>query len=455
MALVSPQEHHLQHPLLELRKAWNESTKKEKESFDLGPWKEEFASFLDVICNSGPCTDLHNPRRRINCNCMEELDFADEEEEDAIFRYLSRYSRMKWGEQRLIVLEWKRYAKAFQNSFMGNKNRVYLLPGSSTYKICKSSLAKLIGKERYAWDSIQEGKGGDALMHGLSKREAGNRAQDSDMTERLHGYFKHLQELGAPRSTRLVSDLSQGLVSTELRDANVELIELPACNSKRALFRTFLAELGWQMTFDKKGRVTSQSPTGSDVNDSLAPISWTTFCRFWKKNYPNIVVQKPAQDLCDDCVVFANKHKYNKRKNEAVVEDEDEDNVVPSAKKTDFDELNREMEADEQLVLDAAKHVEMARAQRMLFNQKKNDSLLLAGAATELRTYTFVCDFAQNMYLPNFAAEQPGATYYFSPLNVYVFGIVDCSCQPSHLSAFMFTEGIRLLLFLHPSSARN
>jgi hypothetical protein len=45
------------------------------------------------------------------------------------------------------------------------------------------------------------------------------------------------------------------------------------------------------------------------------------------------------------------------------------------------------------------------------------------------------------MYLPNFAAEQPGAAYYYSPLNVYPFGIVDCSTEPSQLTAMMFYKG--------------
>jgi hypothetical protein len=45
--------------------------------------------------------------------------------------------------------------------------------------------------------------------------------------------------------------------------------------------------------------------------------------------------------------------------------------------------------------------------------------------------------------VPNFVAEQPGATYYYySPLNnVYPFGIVDWGCDPLQLTAFMFSEG--------------
>jgi hypothetical protein len=169
-ALVSPQKEHLQHPLLELCKAWNSCSKKEKAEFDSEPWKREFESFLDVLCNSGSCVDMNNPSRTINCHCMTELDFANEEEQEAIVNYLFRYARLSWSEQRVLVLEWKRYATAFRSSFLGNRHRVYLLPGSSTYKICKSALAKLIGKERHAWHSIQEGK----EEHGLAKKP-GNR----------------------------------------------------------------------------------------------------------------------------------------------------------------------------------------------------------------------------------------------------------------------------------------
>jgi hypothetical protein len=79
--------------------------------------------------------------------------------------------------------------------------------------------------------------------------------------------------------------------------------------------------------------------------------------------------------------------------------------------------------------------------QRLLFVKKKQEALINANRPEHLQTLTFVCDFAQNMYVPNFAAEQPGATYYYSPLNVYPFGIVDCGYDPSQLTSFMFSEG--------------
>jgi hypothetical protein len=55
--------------------------------------------------------------------------------------------------------------------------------------------------------------------------------------------------------------------------------------------------------------------------------------------------------------------------------------------------------------------------------------------------YACVCDFAQNMNIPNFNLEQPGSTYYYSPLNVFPFGIVNCSQEPLQLTAHVFYEG--------------
>eukprot|EP00957_Ditylum_brightwellii_P167116 12721847-Ditylum_brightwellii.AAC.1 len=47
----------------------------------------------------------------------------------------------------------------------------------------------------------------------------------------------------------------------------------------------------------------------------------------------------------------------------------------------------------------------------------------------------------QNIPVPNFAAEQQGNTYYFSPLNVYSTGIVDVLTEDMHLYYYTWLEG--------------
>ena len=56
------------------------------------------------------------------------------------------------------------------------------------------------------------------------------------------------------------------------------------------------------------------------------------------------------------------------------------------------------------------------------------------------RRFTFCGDYCQNMDLPHFGSEQPGETYYYSPLNISCFGLVDHSTEV--LSAYVYSEAI-------------
>ncbi len=84
-------------------------------------------------------------------------------------------------------------------------------------------------------------------------------------------------------------------------------------------------------------------------------------------------------------------------------------------------------EAREQLLLDAAKHVQMAREQIALYRAHVAEAVCDAtdGKSHSERRYSFVVDYGQNMQVPIFNKEQPGSTYYFSPLSVYNLGMVD------------------------------
>ena len=52
-----------------------------------------------------------------------------------------------------------------------------------------------------------------------------------------------------------------------------------------------------------------------------------------------------------------------------------------------------------------------------------------------------IVDFCQNVQLPSHIKDQPGETYFFVPLNIYVLGVVDCNSLKDHLHAYiMYTE---------------
>ena len=62
--------------------------------------------------------------------------------------------------------------------------------------------------------------------------------------------------------------------------------------------------------------------------------------------------------------------------------------------------------------------------------------------------YTFVVDFGQNMELPSYPKEQPGCTYYYSPLSVYNLGVVNHAHVyndgrvSANLHAHVYHEGV-------------
>eukprot|EP00957_Ditylum_brightwellii_P198051 15089239-Ditylum_brightwellii.AAC.1 len=98
------------------------------------------------------------------------------------------------------------------------------------------------------------------------------------------------------------------------------------------------------------------------------------------------------------------------------------------------------MLASEKLILDAAKHVEMAQEQRNYVNAKKAEAVASKDNLNHDRVYFFTADYCQNLYVPNFAGEQPGETYYYSLVSAYTFGIVDNSKTLTTLSAYCYLE---------------
>jgi hypothetical protein len=55
-------------------------------------------------------------------------------------------------------------------------------------------------------------------------------------------------------------------------------------------------------------------------------------------------------------------------------------------------------------------------------------------------SYCIVCDYAQNLELSHFGAEQPQDIYYFSAITVNIFGIADVTKTPTTMLAYGYTE---------------
>ena len=77
---------------------------------------------------------------------------------------------------------------------------------------------------------------------------------------------------------------------------------------------------------------------------------------------------------------------------------------------------------------------------RKLFNEKKQKAKDHNKPHRD-QSYCLVVDYAQNMDLPHFGLEQPGETYYYSPLSVYCLGIVDLSGNQWQLYTNLYHKG--------------
>ena len=95
-------------------------------------------------------------------------------------------------------------------------------------------------------------------------------------------------------------------------------------------------------------------------------------------------------------------------------------------------------ETRENVCLLAAKHVKAARSQKLLSKMKIDAADATIGAETPKRTITLVIDYCQNLDLPHLGGEQPGDTYYYSPVWIYCLGIVDTS--EDKLYAYVYKE---------------
>jgi hypothetical protein len=220
-------------------------------------------------------------------------------------------------------------------------------------------------------------------------------------------------------------------------------LELPSHMTKRSLYQHMLLELGWIYKYDSKGRVVERNAVEGE--EQQAAPSWSSFYWYWIKQHPNLRIAGARLDVCNQCYVFANRHRYATRKKEEedAVEQTGEQEQGPPPDGEDIvdgDEAVATMVRGEELVKTAARHVQMAQEQRLLYQDKRDEAIATKGLPAKERTLCYVADYAQNMYIPNFASEQPGATYYYSPMSAYVFGVVDASVD--RLSAWIYTEDI-------------
>ena len=459
---------HLQYisPVKDIHREWYTSSEKKRGEIDILSRKEDIEDFLFRLFQASTyCFDLDCPTKQTKCTCLADMNGSVTIlNRQLMAAHLHSFALLDWSGQRHVAMEWMKHAVNAKQYMRGP--RLYLFPGSTRFMVCKNALARVIGFSRIKWRGIWSCVKNEIPlpMHGHSHKPGdndavggqGNRScKDKTTMDALKSFFKFVTTLAAPRATRLVRALSTtGTNTSELRDDDDDLIELPTYLSKRGLYKKFLGDNGYTYTADAVGRITiSKDDNNDNANKLSSPPSFRTFMRYWKKNHLKLVIPKPREDICGDCFIFANQSKFRinqqQQDDEAKTCSDDDELSVASGLDDDEDNNNdgggrgsqfQAALASEELILKAAIHVKAAQQQREYVNQKiqqaQEDQLL----PKHERRWCFTADYAQNMYVPNFGGEQPGETYYYSPVNAYCFGVVDNAWKQTAMSAFVYLE---------------
>jgi hypothetical protein len=278
---------------------------------------------------------------------------------------------------------------------------------------------------------------------------------DDERGKALKEHFDYLLQLGEVRATRVIATMVDGEQGHTNRGESVvdsnTFVYLPLSFGFRPCYKRYMAGMGYKVSCRPNGGIIVEGIDGKPINREEF-VSFATYCRKWKLDYPHLKVSRPVEDICQYCFVFANRHRYlaNHSGMQLCIEcDDDGDDIEVVCRTDDGDEDDEHQQSQdgiestsdscrrpesatttvaeerEVLLLESAMHIRMARSQRALYQLKMEEAQEDAREDKEHseRRYTFVVDYGQNMELPVYNQQQPGCTYYFSPLGVYNLGI--------------------------------
>ena len=370
----------------------------------------------------------------------------------------------------------------------------------SSYSVCRNGFMKFFGIGPDAMKSIEKRVNEGGLVpkvHGLTDQK-GNHSLRGETKESLRKFLNDLKGEAEPHASKVVR-LATGLVMQD-DDDKVELpssYTKRTLYSRWCWLRGWdLKPKGGDGSYgrisDYQKRVNTPGtfdellwPEGSQ---SLPVCSKTAFCKFWDDKFKDLVIKKSSHDTCGVCYLFMNAltglrrrevqaQRLDVRENRLLhgvtevelSEDEGEmfdleekshdetDNVefefvesqsslscqiirsvyggddVPD----EFDEIDNERNKK---LLEMDQHVREYTAQRDLLKNRSVDAKddLANDVRWGERRDVFVADYSQNMGLPHHGNEQPGETYYYSPLSIHVFGV--CNYATELLNAYVYDE---------------
>ncbi len=272
------------------------------------------------------CTYFLNRLERMSCpneKCGCLAIVRERNVRSAIAKYLTWFERQNKHEQDSIVFEWWRYVLILkpsnkQKQGMKNKN-VLCLPfvddGTDavedkvrTHLLCKRGLYCLLtfGQRRYV--SIRSAAKSSAVFpdhKSIGKKNYNNVEQNERKYPPLLHHFKYLKNLGEVRATRVVATLVDGMGGHANRDNNIDVTYLPISMGYRSCYKRYMKALGYDVRTTAMGGFVVTADDEEKEVDPGAYVTFPTYLNLWKRDFKNLKISRPAEDICKDCYVFA------------------------------------------------------------------------------------------------------------------------------------------------------
>jgi hypothetical protein len=87
------------------------------------------------------------------------------------------------------------------------------------------------------------------------------------------------------------------------------MIHFPMTMGYRNCYKRYMASLDYNISSTAQGGLIVTGVGGKAV-DSREYVSLTTYYYKWKQLYPHLKVSRPAEDICQYCYAFCNRHRY-------------------------------------------------------------------------------------------------------------------------------------------------
>ncbi len=89
----------------------------------------------------------------------------------------------------------------------------------------------------------------------------------------------------------------------------MDVMYLPILMGYRVCYRRYIASLGYDVQTTATGALKIKKEDGSAINNGEF-VSYPTYFKKWKRDYPNLKVSRLVEDICNLCYTFAHRTKY-------------------------------------------------------------------------------------------------------------------------------------------------